>query len=215
MCGAGNRILLYENSNSNLLGVAKVSVDNYNANPLGAGLAAAAENAINNALSGKYIHFQTILILGYFSNVELLDAWDFFYQLVNPIVITAQEQLIQDLTTASLSAAAIASAAAAALLAEQIAAALGKSSGMSYFPFKSTHNHLGIQHPSKRSRTPGISLRKRSHKDRQVLLPRPAPPRRHQPLAPPAHSASPVPTSNIPSTETRMAKSPSLAMLPI
>ncbi|KAF3903263.1 hypothetical protein ABW20_dc0107327 [Dactylellina cionopaga] len=103
VCGAGNRILLYENANAASLNTAKVSVDNYNGDPTNSALAQAARNAINNALS---------------------DALSFFDQITNAFVKTAQEQLIQDLTTAASTAAAAASVAAAALLAEQIAAAL-------------------------------------------------------------------------------------------
>ncbi|KAF3920240.1 hypothetical protein AA313_de0207555 [Arthrobotrys entomopaga] len=102
VCGAGNRILLYTNSNSDSINKAKISVDNYNLNPTSA-LAHSAWSAISFALN---------------------DAFSFLTQLSNPIVITAQEQLIQDLTEASTLAAAAASAAAAAALADAIAKAI-------------------------------------------------------------------------------------------
>ncbi|EPS38626.1 hypothetical protein H072_7637 [Dactylellina haptotyla CBS 200.50] len=103
ICGAGNRILLYRNSNSDSLNTAKISVDSYNGNPTSTSLAHAARSAIDQALN---------------------DAWDFFNQITNAFVKTAAEQLVQDLTEASTLAAAAASAAAAAALADAIAKAI-------------------------------------------------------------------------------------------
>ncbi|RDW72896.1 WSC-domain-containing protein [Coleophoma cylindrospora] len=106
ICGGGNRILVYENSNLQDVANAKISVDNYNSDPSNTALAQTAKTAVDNALN---------------------HALSFLDQIVNPLVKAAQEQLIQDLTAASATAATAvtaASVAVAAVLADQIAKAV-------------------------------------------------------------------------------------------
>ncbi|KZL65202.1 WSC-domain-containing protein, partial [Colletotrichum tofieldiae] len=106
VCGGGNRILVYENSNLHGVSEAKNSVENYSKDPTNSNLAQTAKNAIDTALD---------------------TARNFFNQITNSAVKAAQQQLIQDLTAASSTAAtavAAASAAIAAVLADQIAKAV-------------------------------------------------------------------------------------------
>ncbi|KAK2005862.1 WSC-domain-containing protein [Colletotrichum eremochloae] len=106
VCGGGNRILVYENSNLHGVSEAKASVENYRKDPTNSILAQTAKDAIDTALD---------------------TARNFFSQITNSAVKAAQQQLIQDLTAASSTAAtavAAASAAIAAVLADQIAKAV-------------------------------------------------------------------------------------------
>ncbi|KAL0937228.1 WSC-domain-containing protein [Colletotrichum truncatum] len=106
VCGGGNRILLYENSNFQGVAQAKTSVDNYKNDPTNSDLARTAKNAIDKALE---------------------NARKFLDQITNSAVKAAQEQLVQDLVAASSTATtaiAAASAAVAAVLADQIAKAV-------------------------------------------------------------------------------------------
>ncbi|KAI0006359.1 WSC-domain-containing protein [Xylariaceae sp. FL0662B] len=106
ICGGGNRILVYENSNGHSVDDAKNSVDNYQNDPTNTALAQTAKNAIDSALD---------------------QAKSFLDQITNSAVKAAQEQLVQDLTEASstaATAATVATAAIAAALADQMAKAV-------------------------------------------------------------------------------------------